>query len=352
MSDFNLVSFAQKLEDQRRGKRDFRAQSAAIVPRVSEAGVVELELDDVGRFGLTRTAETQLRELAGIPAPYYDRCRKEAPALLQTQLERWVTRGDHGPRLVRTLDGRARAVLSPQYRPLDNYDLATSILPVLASTGLSIKDANISDDYLHLRVVSERITVDVKKGDPVQSGFVVRNSEVGKGALAVEELIWRLVCLNGAIFGSVLKKAHFGRAADAFGEGVQEYLQDATRRANDAAFFATVRDVVTGLVTVERTERLVAQLRKTAETAVQADPAKVVEAIAETVELTQVEQSSVLRHLIEGGDLTQWGYVNAVTAAAHDAEEYDRSIELQRAGARVVQLSAHDLEAHAKRLAA
>jgi len=35
--------------------------------------------------------------------------------------------------------------------------------------------------------------------------------------------------------------------------------------------------------------------------------------LSNRLSLTQDEQSSVLRHLIEGGDLSQYGLINAVT---------------------------------------
>jgi hypothetical protein len=54
--------------------------------------------------------------------------------------------------------------------------------------------------------------------------------------------------------------------------------------------------------------------------------------------LSKVEGGGVLRHLIEGGDLSKWGLANAVTALAHDASDYDRSVELERAGAKVIEL--------------
>jgi hypothetical protein len=57
-----------------------------------------------------------------------------------------------------------------------------------------------------------------------------------------------------------------------------------------------------------------------------------------TLILTQDEQSSVLRHLIEGGDLSQYGLINAVTRTAEDAKSYDRATELEMAGATVLDL--------------
>jgi hypothetical protein len=68
------------------------------------------------------------------------------------------------------------------------------------------------------------------------------------------------------------------------------------------------------------------------------DVAKAVEVLGNRLSLTQDEQSSVLRHLIEGGDLSQYGLINAVTRTAEDAKSYDRATELEMAGAVVLDL--------------
>ena len=76
------------------------------------------------------TAHGQLAERVGIPKAYYDRMREHAPALFDTNVNHWLLASD-GRRLVRTLDGHARAILSDRYRMLDNDDLAAVALPVL-----------------------------------------------------------------------------------------------------------------------------------------------------------------------------------------------------------------------------
>jgi hypothetical protein len=60
------------------------------------------------------------------------------------------------------------------------------------------------------------------------------------------------------------------------------------------------------------------------------------------VTVTEGETSSVLRHLIRGGDLSAWGLANAVTRTAEDVADYDRATELEAAGGRVIELSPSD----------
>ena len=60
---------------------------------------------------------------------------------------------------------------------------------------------------------------------------------------------------------------------------------------------------------------------------------------AKILPLSEGEQGSVLRHLIDGGDLTQWGLSNAVTRHSQDVDSYDRATELERMGGQIVELN-------------
>ena len=71
---------------------------------------------------------------------------------------------------------------------------------------------------------------------------------------------------------------------------------------------------------------------------IQDDVTKAIEVLGNRLSLTNSEQSSVLRYLVEGGDLSQYGLMNAVTRTAEDALSYDRATELEAAGATIVDL--------------
>jgi hypothetical protein len=65
-----------------------------------------------------------------------------------------------------------------------------------------------------------------------------------------------------------------------------------------------------------------------AEIKIKANPVDAVEALSNKRSLNDEESGSIMRHLIEGGDLSAWGYVNAITATAKDASP-DRRHELE-----------------------
>ena len=52
----------------------------------------------------------------------------------------------------------------------------------------------------------------------------------------------------------------------------------------------------------------------------------------------QSEQSGVLTHLIQGGDLSAYGLMNAVTRTSQDLENYDRATEFEAMGSQVLNM--------------
>lgn len=335
----SLQDLAIQLDGQRTEKRDYVAPSAMLHMEPSHAAI---DVEGVGTFQPNDVAHGQLASRLKVPKPYYDRMRVEAPALLADNVNHWLDADPQRKRLVRTLGDTARAVVSDSYRPLDHCDLLEAVLPTLGRLDAQVVSSQVTDTRLYIQARTERLRGEVRVGDEVQAGLIISNSEVGCGALRVEHLIYRLVCLNGMVTGQAMRKAHVGRAhgGGADSENVTALLTSEARAADDRAFFLKVRDVVGHVLSADSFQTTLARLRASAEgveLGSGGDPAPGVERIAERLSLTQAERGEMLGHLIRGGDLTQWGTANAVTALAHTAE-YDRSVELERAGAAVIEL--------------
>ena len=75
---------------------------------------------------------------------------------------------------------------------------------------------------------------------------------------------------------------------------------------------------------------------------IKGDPVKAIQVLGEATVMSKDEQSSVLRHLIEGGDLSRFGLMNAVTRTAEDVQSYDRATEIETLGGRILDLAAND----------
>ena len=74
-----------------------------------------------------------------------------------------------------------------------------AMLPILESYDIEITKAELSHEALGFQVRFPRIQGEVTKGDVVQSGFYLGNSEVGLHRLIAAMNAFRLVCTNGMV---------------------------------------------------------------------------------------------------------------------------------------------------------
>ena len=341
----SLVNLAQELERQLHSKKDLIVPSTLVRHATDDLGKTRLVIEEAEvpvHYGVTPLARRQLADKLKIPFAYFERMREEQQALLDRNVNTWLQR-DEDRRMLRTLDGQVRAVLSDRYRRLDNFDLAESVLPILQQLPeVRFESVELTETKMYLKCITPRLKYEMAPGDVVQAGVVISNSEVGQGTLSVQPLLFRLVCSNGLIAADrSLRKTHVGRALGTEDERIQVY-QDDTLRADDKAFFLKVRDVVQAAVS-EATFRQTAQkMQKTLNIPLVGDPVKTVEVLAQRYALNDSERAGVLRHLITEGQLSGYGLVNAVTHYSQEVEDYDRATEFEALGGRLIDLPAHE----------
>lgn len=333
-----LTELAQELERQSQTKKDFIASTESL--QITNTGEMAIDGDTRQEFAIADHAHTQIAARLDIPAKYYNRMRAQAPELLAANVNEWFHQKPER-RMVRTLDGQMRAFLSERYRRLDNFDLATAVLPVLKEMGegLKIVSTELTESRMYIKVINERLELEVKQGDVVQAGIVISNSEVGLGSLKVEPLIYRLTCTNGMIAQDYSQKRyHVGRNAE---EGeAYELFRDETIKADDRAFFLKVQDTVRAAVDITKFSTIVERMRESTEQRIEGNPVKSVELLTKTFGYNSDESSGILQHLIQGGDLSAYGLLNAITRTSQDVNDYERATTLERDGSRVLSLPA------------
>ena len=347
-----LTNLAAELERQHNSKRDFitDTRELELIPRLQEGETSErLRLNKNGdtlNFIPTKHTHRQLGSYLNIPAKYYDRMRAEAPALLANNVNYWL-REKPSERMLRTLDGKARAFLSRRYRRLDHFDLLHAVMPVLSELkddrgkGLDVISCDVTETKLYLKCVFPRIEAEVKKGDPVQSGIVISNSEIGQGALTVTPLIYRLICSNGMIAPDHgQRKYHVGRV-NTGEEKTYELFTDETLEADDKAFWLKTRDIVRAAATPATFEKIVTVLQLSTGEHID-QPIKAVEELSNQLSFNQTETESILKHFMQDADFSRWGLANAVTRTAEDVSDYDRASELEEAGWKTLTLGTNE----------
>ena len=349
-----LPELAAELERQNSGKRDFVADTRSIdmetpEPQEGEEGDrSRLHLHGINggeRFPVTPHAHGQIAARLAIPKPYYDRMRQDAPGLFDRNVNHWL-RENPKKQMVRTLDGNARAYLSDRYRPIDNHQIMEACLPVLYEVpDLQPVSMEVTENRLYFKAVFPKMEGEAKVGDPVQAGIQISNSEIGAGTMSVSPLLYRLVCLNGMVradFGQ--QRRHVGKHTGNGGEGAQIFYQDETRRQDDKALMMKLRDVVRGVATRETFQAMLQGIQDAAGQQITGEIQRTVELTAKRYALSDTEQDSALKALINGADLTRWGLANAITRISQDSESYDRASELERVGGDIIELDRKDWE--------
>jgi hypothetical protein len=192
-----LQELAVELDRQAAAKRDFVVAGQRIMAGNMPDWFNLNRHDDDGKYlsseQLTPNElfHRQIGNALGIPAKYYDKMRAEAPFLLGANLGGWLSQSDKRY-MVRTLDGTARAFLSDRYRRIDNYEIAQATLPLIGDMlDAKVESCEVTENRMYIKVVNPRLEAEVSKGDIVQAGIVISNSEVGLGSVSVMPLVYR-----------------------------------------------------------------------------------------------------------------------------------------------------------------
>ena len=110
---------------------------------------------------ITGIAHRQIGTHLRIPAAYYDRMREERPDLLAYNANTWFKQ-ESSQRMLRTLDGSARAYLSNRYRRIDNIDIAGVTLPILGGLpDIRFESCQITESRMYIKAVNPRLQAEV-----------------------------------------------------------------------------------------------------------------------------------------------------------------------------------------------
>ena len=339
-----LSEFAQTVMRHASGKEDLIVPARAISFEQDD-NLIRLNVpgQDAGRsFSFGRTALDQTAEYLDIPGKFSSRLLTQVPDLLVHNLNVLMARKGDDRRMVRTLEGNARALLSDGFKRIDNEITFDGLYPVIRRMGAEIRSANVSDDYMNFQVIFPRIEGEIRRGDVLQYGVAVRNSEIGKGALSLSPFLLRLVCTNGMISTEYTKrKTHTGGSyLDTREDRSWLALTSETQKLGMKAMIAEMGEYMEALGTPARFATLLDSFRDKADQPLPAEPTIVVESLAARYNLRESEKDSALFALAAGQDMTRWGLANAVTQIANTSESYDRSVELMTLGGALMSLPA------------
>ena len=336
-SGLTIESLAAEILRQKDAKEDYMVDTQFLQMDASGDDVVLRVLDEnkddqIEPLDIGEIAHRQIGTHLSIPAKYYAKMLAEKPELLCANVNSWME-DSPSKRMLRVLDGKARAFLSNRYLRLDHYEIVSAILPILGEMpDAQFESCQITEGHLYIKVVNPRLQAEVTPGDIVQSGLIISNSEVGLGSVTVQPLVYRLVCSNGMIVNdAATKRNHIGRANNS-DENFLLYSEK-TLKADDHAFLLKIQDTVRAAVDEAQFARVVGMMQEASTAQMNtADVPGLVKLASREFGITESEESGVLQHLIEDGNLTLYGLSNAVTRFSQDVESYDRATDLEGIG--------------------
>lgn len=349
----SLTQLASELERQRDSKRDFIADTRKVQMSSDAKSLVIADQP----MPIQQFAERQLGTKLEIPAGFYDRMRDRHPDVLANVVNELFKR-EPAQHMIRTLDGNVRAVLSNGYRPIDNYDFAEVVIPELISSGAQVESCQVTEQKLYIKAVLPWLDRELPVPEGLVMGvghnFFVRkiigaitfsNSEVGAGKLTINPGILERACTNLAVFKDEgFGRVHVGKKQQAV-DVVEEYISDSTRKLDDAALWARVRDMIKATMDGRVIDKIVAKMNQARKDLIIGDPAEVIEVFSKRHQLNDGERGGLLKLLVASGEMTRYGLQWAVTRLAGEAEDYDRASDLERLGGQVIELQKSDWRA-------
>lgn len=298
---------------------------------------------------ITNYAHRQLASRLDIPKQYYDRIQS-VKGLREYNVNALLDSKPEDKLLVRTYQqdgsGVARAFLSDRYKVilLDYSMMMAALLPAIQGylngngNKILIKTGAITDSKFYLQLRFPNLYAPVKEGDVVCRMLTLVDSEVGAAAFDVKKSLEILRCSNGMIGESVLRKYHVGRRINGDDEDFRFYADD-TMRAEMKSLRLRLRDVMKHALVEEEFMKEVKVLQEADQTPMTGTVKDVVENVTQHYGFNKHEGELVLDNVIKGGEFTKWGLSNGITALAQQIEDCDRQFELERVGAKVIDLN-------------
>ena len=337
----NLKALAAELKRQHNEKRDFIINTRNLQIQTNSKSESKLTFNLNNKpvsFNVNDNAHQQIASRLNIPIRYYQKMQLESPQLLdQTVNDSFKKVAEN--RMIRTLDGTARAFLSDRYRRIDNLEICAAIYPFIESTKfLSVESAEVTDSHLYLKVINKRIKAEVSKGNIIQAGFVISNSEVGEGCLKVEPLIFYSLSKNALIFKDCLHKTnHIGRQFKLSSTTYEVPVDERNYNAN--IFTKLQKDIQAAISDFETFDTIVQLLKQSKQIPLQKDIVKAVESLANDFELSPNERGDILRQLLISEDHSRYGLIQAISAASKISNSYERATDLEHISGELLTLS-------------
>lgn len=319
----NLQDLVTELERQKEQKWDKKASSKDI--RMAENRPY-LTLGEEKSYELTPSCHSQLADNLGIPVKYYQRMLADDSKLLADNVNVWLNRQEENPLFIRGMGEKVRAVLSQNYRVIDHYNVLMCSLTELQSHQIEIEDCHLSETSMHVKIKSNQMKDFIRhRGDEIIGGVLIANSETGHGAVNIKPRIFRVQCTNGLVLEKfVSRQVHLGNG--------KEYTD--TELLDDQVYLSIRQSI---RETFNQFGKIVIMLREATEVTVN-DPSRIINNVVREYRMTEEQKDQILISFGMEKDKTKYGIVNAITNAALSQDNFEKAIEMEKIGGRIIEM--------------
>lgn len=320
-----LQSLIEELEKQKEQKWDKTVVNRNI--RMTDEKS-ELIIGENESYGLTASCHNQLADKLDIPAKYYQRMLELDRKLLADNVNSWLIQQNDNSFFIRGMGDKIRAVLSPSYRVIDHYNILMCSLTELQSHETDIEDCHLSETGMFVKIRSNQMKDFVRhKGDEIIGGILVSNSETGHGAVNIKPRIFRVQCTNGMVLEKLAsRQVHLGN-------GNNEHYTD-TELLDDQVYLSIRQSI---RETFNQFGRIVIMLRESTEITI-SNPSQIINNVVREYRMTEEQKEQILMSFGMEKDKTKYGIANAVTNAAQSQSNFERVIEMERIGGRIIEM--------------
>jgi hypothetical protein len=277
-----------------------------LVPLSTGLEKQETEAIQMPNLNLSDHAFGQYLNRLGYPAQLF----KRLPGKLNIMNLNWLSQfgGYDKDVLVRVQDNSiARALMSKVYQPFDTLELLELAEPFME--GAVVRWHYDDKMTFHLSVSFPNYAEEIRKGDIIERGFHVSNSEVGIRSVRVAGYTHRLVCTNGAISRGEGDSFNFRHTGD------HDQMRDMIRTAIEASKLET--------------ERIIAQFKNALNVKVE-EPFDFLQKTFKENNLTVEQFRASLNELMGSQDKDNLFGISQSISGAAKGFEGEKSYEMQR----------------------
>lgn len=242
---------------------------------------------------------------------------------------------------------QVRAIMSSKYRFIDHEAVLEAAIKTLLQAGdvaehLSFISPTLNDEHMSLKAVFMNTKTEVVVGDDLYAGVILRNSEIGDGAVYVKPYVWRAVCNNGMVvpiaLGDNVRLTHIGPEKRVGRVLERAYSKDA------APAIEEISKAIELALEAEYFSDLIKSLQALAAVQPKCDHQDALDKIADRLNMTGLEADKAFARWTVGGDFSLYGLVNALTACAHDVGAEAASNRFEELGGLLASLPLDEVE--------